>query len=258
MKESNMQRFHLEQIWLQWKVAFVFYTRIPIQIPQEIPLTLQAKSTLWLPLVGLVVGGTMGLSYELLSQWLPHSFTIIVSLIIGILLTGAIHEDGFADCCDGFGGGWSKEQRLRIMKDSQLGTYGVLGLLMIFLLKWQSLALIPAENIMISFLIAHSWSRFLPILLMSKMEYVTSNASKSKAMTSSFQYKEILQAFVLTIPFVLWLPPIKIVLLLIGSLLIVRVAYLFFEKRIGGYTGDCLGAVQQITETLILILSIRI
>ncbi len=93
-----------------------------------------------------------------------------MAIIAGILLTGALHEDGFADVCDGFGGGMGKQRILEIMKDSHIGVYGVLGLLLMLLLKISVLSAMPAAAVPLVLLAGHSISRLSPLLLMQRYE----------------------------------------------------------------------------------------
>ena len=126
--------------------TLMFYTRIPC--PKNIdhnPEYLN-KATRYFPIVGWIVGGISFAVYYLSSIVFSQEIAIILSMIGGILTTGAFHEDGFADVCDGFGGGWTKEKILMIMKDSAIGAYGAIGLVLLFLLKFQSLNQLIVEQ----------------------------------------------------------------------------------------------------------------
>ena len=118
-------------------LALGFYTRFPVPKNQDYSGLPQAS--VYLPLIGWLVGGSAGLCFYLADLLLPTTTAVILALIGGTLLTGAFHEDGFADVCDGFGGGYGKQQILDIMKDSRIGTYGALALLMAFTLKFAAL-----------------------------------------------------------------------------------------------------------------------
>src|ERR1043165_7692929 len=124
--------------WYLLRTAIMFYTRIPVgNIPHG--LNRLSRATRYLPLIGWLVGGTMALVLYTLNLIAPWPVTIILTLVTGIWMTGAFHEDGFADMCDGFGGSWTQEKILLIMKDSRIGTYGMLGLLLLMLLKFYCL-----------------------------------------------------------------------------------------------------------------------
>jgi adenosylcobinamide-GDP ribazoletransferase len=123
--------------------ALMYFTRIPV--PKGIdhdPAWLQ-KAPKYFPLVGIVVGFGCALIFIVFARFASFGIGIIASMTAGLLITGAFHEDGFADVCDGFGGGWTKEKILLIMKDSRIGAFGAIGLIAIlgskFLLRWSSI-----------------------------------------------------------------------------------------------------------------------
>ncbi|MBQ2585605.1 MAG: adenosylcobinamide-GDP ribazoletransferase, partial [Bacteroidaceae bacterium] len=113
--------------------ALGFFTRLPFwriaNVPKEY---FERVVPLW-PLAGWLTGGVMALVFWLCSYILPLNLCLIAAILSRVLLTGALHEDGFADFCDGFGGGGTRERTLQIMKDSHIGTYGVLGLILYYL-----------------------------------------------------------------------------------------------------------------------------
>ena len=128
--------------------ALMFYTRIPCPKNIDHNPDYLNKASRYFPLIGWIVGGICFGIYYLASIVFSVEIALILSMIAGILTTGAFHEDGFADVCDGFGGGWTKEKILLIMKDSAIGAYGAIGLVLLFLLKFQSLIqLISDSNI---------------------------------------------------------------------------------------------------------------
>jgi adenosylcobinamide-GDP ribazoletransferase len=166
-------------------------------------------------------------------------------MVAGILTTGAFHEDGFADVCDGFGGGWTKEKILEIMKDSRTGAYGAIGIGLLLLFKFIALTEIPASQMCIAIIAAHSFSRLCAVGMVASSVYVRENDdAKAKPLAKIITIKEIIPAIIFgTAP-----------LLLLGkfSIAILLLIYMrsYFHKWIGGYTGDCLGAIQQITELM--------
>ena len=108
--------------------AVMFYTRIPCPAWVGHSEELLNKATIYFPVMGWVVGGVAGAVYWAAARLFGADVGLLLSIIASVLLTGAFHEDGFADMCDGFGGGWTREKILLIMKDSRLGTYGAVGL----------------------------------------------------------------------------------------------------------------------------------
>jgi adenosylcobinamide-GDP ribazoletransferase len=172
-----------------------------------------------------------------------------LALITGIFLTGAFHEDGFADVCDGFGGGLGKQRILDIMKDSTIGVYGVVGLLLLFLLKISLLGGMLAAAVPFVLLAGHSISRLSPLLLMQRYNYARNNDSKASGAVYKPNLHELAVATVLALlPLVLL--PAFCVLAIIPVLVVNWYLGRYFYRYIGGYTGDCLGASQQISETV--------
>ncbi|WP_299778815.1 adenosylcobinamide-GDP ribazoletransferase [uncultured Formosa sp.] len=252
--------------------ALMFYTRIPI--PKSIPFNKEYSiaSVKYLPLIGLLVGGFSAGILMLSLTILPVSVAVTISMISGLLLTGAFHEDGLADTVDGFGGGWNKANILLIMKDSTIGAYGAIALVMALLLKFQLLVAlvelpvahgIPTPYFVLFVLLAgHSLSRVLAVSVMITHEYarVNDDTSKLKAITPE-GLKWTSPAFILALAFALFplfLFQTPYVFLLLVPVYLVRLLLTrFFNTWIGGYTGDCLGAIQQICE-IIFYLSILI
>ncbi|MCU4177858.1 adenosylcobinamide-GDP ribazoletransferase [Carboxylicivirga sp. N1Y90] len=232
--------------------AFGFFTRIPI--PKNIAFSQSNlnKCNRYLPIVGYVVGAICGLIYITLSQLLPHSVSILLSMASSILLTGAFHEDGFADVCDAFGGGWTKEKILTIMKDSRIGAYGAVGIILLLFTKFSSLDAIPSNKIVIALIAAHVLSRLMAVSTMHSLSYVREDeTSKSKPITKSLHSKEILIAFFISLPVLFLFNDLRILLVIIPLILSKYLLERYFKKWIGGYTGDCLGTIQQVTELVV-------
>ena len=124
--------------WNIFKTALLFFTRIPVGRHSDWNQEYVDKATSYLPVIGLLVGGFGGLVFFGASCIFPQTVAIVLSMMATVLLTGAFHEDGFCDVCDGFGGGYTKEQRLSIMKDSRSGAYAVIGATLLLLLKFST------------------------------------------------------------------------------------------------------------------------
>lgn len=239
--------------------AFGFFTRIPI--PKHIAFSQENlnKCNRYFPIIGYVVGGITALSYLVFSFILPDTITILLSMVTSILLTGAFHEDGFADVCDAFGGGWTKEKILIIMKDSRVGAYGVVGIILLLMIKYTAIASVNSNFIAQSILIAHVLSRFMAVWTMHSLIYVREDeSSKSKPITKSMEMQDLIIAGLLTLPVLFidfsWLNLAMPIPLIITKILFER----YFKKWIGGYTGDCLGAIQQSTEVVVYIYIVAI
>ncbi len=241
--------------------ALMFYTRIPCPSWVDHSAEYIQKSTKFFPVIGWIVGLIFCIVAFTFSFILPKEIAIILAVISTVLTTGAFHEDGFADVCDGFGGGWNKNKILEIMKDSQVGTYGALGLVINFILKYlllihifHSIPLLPS---MLVFISAHSLSRLMAVGIIYWGEYAREDASsKAKPIAIGIQTTDFIYAIIPGIvPFMVLILYSSTLLLLAFIPLIFMTIYLnsYFKKWIDGYTGDCLGCTQQVTELLFYI-----
>ncbi len=232
--------------------ALMFYTRFPIKNIEGWNETMLNKSTRYFTIIGVIVGGLGALVFYGAVQLFPVSVAVVLSIVATILFTGAFHEDGFADFCDGFGGGTSKEKILEIMKDSRIGTYGSVGLILILGVKYLVLSEFDALQIPIILIAGHAASRVFPVLLIYSSEYVRIDLkSKVKPIGHADSIYSLLFAIAIgIIPLFLisWRDAL-IVLTVLSVLLLLFQRYI--NKKLGGYTGDILGALQQLSEVFL-------
>jgi len=239
-------------------IATQFLTRLPTPRIANFEPQWLGRSLRYFPLVGGLVGLLNVAVWWIGIHWLPNSVSVGLMMAVSLLVTGAFHEDGFADVCDGFGGGTTQERTLAIMKDSRVGAFGAIGILMMLGLKWVSLTSLPLPALPLVIVSAHVISRWCAIALVWRLRYVRSDeGAKSQPFAGGLSGGEWLLAGILGGVLVV------VVASLIGvtrdqgaavaagtvAAAIVAVACgAYFRKRIGGYTGDCLGATQQLTE----------
>ena len=246
--------------------ALMFYTRIPCPKHINHDEEMLNRATRYFPLIGYIVALISFIvlysSYYLFQNIIICSVFILIS---NLLITGAFHEDGFADMCDGFGGGWSKEKILEIMKDSRVGTYGATGLLVILGLKIYLLQLILnftfVQNSTLILdciwilILAHSLSRFCAVCVAYYLPYVREDElSKAKPIAKQHYISDLIFGGVFSIIPLIFLAlkyPSLFIALPIGLCFTLFFLIRFFKKWLGGYTGDCLGATQQIVEIVI-------
>ena len=232
--------------------ALTFYTRLPAPkwvIYSEENLN---RASAYFPLVGILVAILSYGVFQLAHLAFPMDLSLLMSMGASLLITGAFHEDGFADLCDGFGGGWQQADILRIMKDSRLGTYGVSGLFFILALKWVSLSAITLEYLFISLILAHALSRAFSISLIALLPYVQADSqSKAKPIALQWHGKDLALAWCWAIIPLFFIPIYSAGLLLLVGLLATLIIRQWFQRRLQGYTGDALGASQQIQEVLV-------
>ncbi|ULQ56284.1 adenosylcobinamide-GDP ribazoletransferase [Flavihumibacter rivuli] len=245
--------------------AVQFLTRI--KVPDSFPFKPEylEGSTRYFPLVGNVVAAFGALAYLVIGKYISEDLAIVGYMLTTIWVTGAFHEDGFADVCDAFGGGWTKEKILLIMKDSRIGTYGTVGLIGILAVKFLLVRELPSfapeglqpslfalanyQIFLLLLLAAHGTSRLMAVTVIQQYTYVRDdNNSKSKPLSRTpLSWPALMAAIVFACwPFLFLSWPFALVLV---PMFIARTALAsFFKKWIGGYTGDCLGTVQQVTE----------
>jgi adenosylcobinamide-GDP ribazoletransferase len=246
-------------------VAIQFLTRLPVPQLQGFQSDWLARSTRYFPLVGVLVGLICVGVWTLACLVFPASVAAGSMIAASLLLTGAFHEDGFADVCDGFGGGRTRDAVLSIMKDSRIGAYGAIGIGMMLALKWVTLISLP-RVLPITVICAHMVSRWCAIALIWRLPYVrTDQNAKSTPLAGSLNAGDWIMSGVFGILGLLCtmsafhasvsesvaqlrLFALAFALATTGA----AFAGAYFKARLGGYTGDCLGAVQQMTELIFL------
>ncbi len=251
--------------------ALMFYTRIPC--PKNInhdPDYLN-KASRYFPLIGWIVGSVTFAVYCIFNYLISSEIAVVLSMIASVLVTGAFHEDGFADVCDGFGGGWTKEKILMIMKDSAIGAYGAIGVVLLLLVKLMSInmlfssaQIVNLNTYFVCFLLlvsAHSISRMAAISIVFTHIYSRDDAtSKSKPIAQNYTWREIVGAFFFGILPLLILSYFQWQIILVVFPVFITRFFLarYFQKWIDGYTGDCLGATQQVCEVVFYLSAITL
>lgn len=233
-------------------LALVLLTRLPLpRLPDHV-FARQAKSAWAFPVVGLIVGGlACCVGSTLIFLGLPPTAVAGVMLAVLIMTTGAMHEDGLADTADGLWGGFTRERRLEIMKDSQIGTYGVLALIVVQLLRFTALTGLIADGALWAALFAPIWSRALmPILMTTLPNARGSGLSQSVGAPSAVTCMiGVLMALVFGL---LGLGSLTLMPAIVAAVSVFILA-LVARTKIGGQTGDILGASQQIAEVSVLL-----
>lgn len=236
-----------EQLNLWW-IALAFFTRIPVPASVEFSQASLNRASRYFPAVGWLIGALCATALWLLMLVFPQDVAVLISIAISLLLTGCFHEDGLADTCDGLGGGWTREQKLSIMKDSRIGTYGAAALWVSLTLKFVVLS--QLVNPVLALLVAHPLSRIIPTVFIAAMSYVSDvDTSKAKPLAESGSGADTAIAIITGLIALIFInnPFINLLVLLV----LAGVAYIFLKRQIGGFTGDTLGAVQQVGELAI-------
>ena len=255
----------------QWRLFFTaleYFTRWPKPRWVGYNLAWLSPCTRYFPAVGLLVGMSGAVVYAIAALWWSAPVVVALSMAATLLITGAFHEDGFADVCDGLGGTRDRERALAIMTDSRIGAFGAVGIVVMLLLKFASLAEFRPGPGAVAIICAHVVSRLVPLMLMVTLPYAKPQAeTKAKPVAQgvgsvelvigtlsavlavgvagglTWQFDETLQtrsAF--------WFAALA--LSFAATLACAAPLRAWFRARLGGYTGDCLGASQQVGEVV--------
>ena len=234
------------------RVAFALLTRLPLPYPQ-LDANRPAAVAAWAyPLVGLAVGFITILTIAgAMAVGLPTPVAALFGLLAGTLTTGAIHEDGLADCADGFWGGWTRARRLEIMKDSQIGTYGVLALVVSFCLRWQAIVLLINADAQMALIPAATVSRSAMVWMMHRLPNARSSGLSQQ--TGKPEFNTMVMALSIGIMAVFFTADVpRLMPVAIAALCTFGLSKLAMVK-IGGQTGDVLGGTQQVVEIALLL-----
>ncbi len=267
-------------------IALQFLTRVPVPAwvgwePQWLQSSLRH-----FPLVGALVGLWGALALALAAQWWPPVVAVVLSMAATVWLTGAFHEDGWADTCDALGGHVSRERALTIMKDSRIGAYGAIGLVLMLGLKAAVLASLATPHLqelnsaetshirpvllawtMMALVWCHALSRLVPVVLIRLLPYAgDADHAKAKPLAMQVTGTQVFAAALSTAVVAglmwLWLAhagwPTGTLLTAMGRTIVAVVVatvlcHRWFQRRLGGFTGDALGASQQLSEVMLLL-----
>jgi adenosylcobinamide-GDP ribazoletransferase len=246
---------------LKWPRLFLiatqFLTRCPMPRNLETDEKELGQAAMFFPLVGALVGASGALLHAALSKFLPPSTCALLTLVYLSLITNAFHEDGLADAFDGFGGGWTRERALEIMRDSRVGTFGALALIFLALAKYNFLSSISPSVVWRWLIVAHTAARWTTLPLCLWLPYAREEG-QGKLVARRLGYGEATLAtltLLATLALLNWRAAA-----VAGAVAILAplVTGLYYRNRIGGVTGDCLGATNQLTEVAIYLAAVAL
>lgn len=228
--------------------AVQYFTRIRVPAWVGHAQEQLAGAVRYFPLVGLIVGASGAATLWLAAQVLPAPLPAILATVVTVLMTGAIHEDGLADTFDGLAGGATRERALEIMKDPRIGAFGAIALILTLLLKISALSSMTLWTAMAALFAAHGFSRFCAVLFSFAGRYVGSaERSRAAPVVTHVKIRDVLVAALFGLP-ALVLCGREAIVAVIVALVLLALLFRWCVRRIGGYTGDTLGAAQQMTE----------
>lgn len=249
MQTSIDQTHWYDRIW----AALIFFTRLPFWRLHQPPQASYKTVVEHWPLAGWLTGGVMAATLYVGSMYLPYIVAVLLAIIVRLLVTGALHEDGLADFLDGFGGGGHDRERiLAIMKDSHIGTYGVLGLILYEVLLATCLFSLPPTLAALTILAADPYAKMVTAQLILMMPYARKEEdAKNKTVYRKMDWKAGISLAIqglLPMGLYLWYTGLAWELIIFLPCLTMYFLYLLIWKRLRGYTGDCCGAVCLLVE----------
>lgn len=234
--------------------ALQFLTIIPVNIKQKIDVKSLSVSTVYFPLIGILLGMILaGVNIVLTHIPLQQVSIRIILVVLLIILTGGLHLDGLADTCDGFLGGRNKGEILKIMRDPRIGAMGVLGIISIILLKVAILISLSPHVITISVILMCLLSRYCLTVLIYKFPYARGKG-KGLVFFNGMNRRKVVISSVITLVCTLMLWKLKGLILFIAVIAFVLLAGKYIIRKLGGMTGDTLGAVNELTEVVVLMI----
>ncbi len=229
--------------------ALIFFTRLPFWRIAQVPADCFKRVVPLWPVVGWLTGGIMAAVFWLCSAVMPPLMAWTAAIIARLLVTGCLHEDGLADFCDGMGGGTTRQRVLEIMKDSHIGTYGVVGLILYFLMMIEAGSQVDARMMCGTIIAADCWSKACASNIINLLPYARkAEEAKSKTVYERMTVGEwLLSVCAGLLPAVLFLPPYFLPALAVPVVVFLLLTQLM-RRRIEGYTGDCCGAIFLLCE----------
>lgn len=229
-------------------VSFQFLTQLPISRIAYHPDSL-ARSAKFFPVVGLVIGLGASLLQHVLAPYLNRTLVAFLVLTFLVLVTGGLHEDALADTADAFGGGWNREQVLTILKDSRIGSFGALALVLSVLARFLLLSILPMHRFTALVVSAHVLCRWTTLPLSYFLRPAReSDDGQGARIARKISPASLLIGSLLSFAVVLDLMRREFWIPVIVALGISGLSGLYYFRRIGGVTGDCFGATNQLTE----------
>ena len=232
-------------------IAFNLLTTLPVRAPANWQNGDSGRAAGWYPFVGMVVGTLVALGFALFSLYFPPLVTGALTLMLWVTFTGGLHLDGLADCCDGLLHASNPERRLEIMKDSRMGAFGGMGLVLALLLKLSALASLPDARVVPAILFAASLGRW--FIILAGFQPLARPGGMGADFSSGLQRSSLLWGGLIPLGLAIYLG-IPGILSLGIAFLAVFLLLRFVRARIGGVTGDVFGLIVEVVETITLVI----
>lgn len=231
--------------------AIRFLTRLSIPGPATRSEDL-SRAVAWFPLIGAAIGALIGGAYCGAAHWWPPAIAGVIAIAFGLLLTGGFHEDAVADASDGLGGGHDNDSVLRIMKDSRVGSFAVMGLWVLLSLRWAALQRLDAQSVL-GLAFASAWGRWSSAPLIALVPSLSAGIGKDIQGRSGIACL-VATFFVAAVSVAAWHQGLTHAVIAAGAAIIVTALWgVYLRRRLGGHTGDLLGAGNQLVEAAALL-----
>jgi adenosylcobinamide-GDP ribazoletransferase len=237
--------------WIEdFLVAIQFLTRLPVPRVRFDPDSL-ARAAKFFPVVGLIIGLGASVLQRIAAPHLSHPLVALLVLTFLILITSGLHEDGLADTADGFGGGWNREQVLTILRDSRIGSFGALALVVSVLARFLLLSTLPVNRFTAFIVSAHVLCRWTTLPLSYFLAPAREGDGQGARIAQKISLASLLLGTLLSFAIVFYFMRIEFWIPVFVTLVVTALSGLYYSRRIGGVTGDCFGATNQLTEIAI-------
>jgi adenosylcobinamide-GDP ribazoletransferase len=233
--------------------AVVFFTRFPAPSRPLLDAEDMRRAATWWPLVGLATGGAMAAAWWLATRLWPPLIASGIALATGLLATGALEQDGVADVAGGFVSATARDRILEVMHNSRVGSAGVLALAIMAGLQWQALATLPAAIVPAMLVVSRALSRAAAVGLMALLPYLRGPDSRARPVVGRLPPARLAVAAAIGLAPLLLLPPPLRPAAVLAAAAALAACVAWFGRRLGGYTGDCVGATQQLVELALLL-----
>jgi adenosylcobinamide-GDP ribazoletransferase len=237
----------IRRLGVDMATAFQFLTRIPMPSVAFEPDSL-SRAVKFFPLVGLVVGSGVVLLQMVLTPHLGRSLVALILLVYLVLVTGCFHEDGLADTADAFGGGWNRDQILLIMRDSRIGSYGGTALALSLLARYLLLASLPLEHFAAYVISAHVLCRWSSLPLSYFLPPAREQDGQGARIAKLTSLSSLIFGSVCCFAVVGFALRRAAIAPLVVTTLTLGLSGWVYWRKLGGVTGDCFGATNQLTE----------
>jgi adenosylcobinamide-GDP ribazoletransferase len=228
-------------------VATQFLTRLPVPHVRFDPDSL-SRAAKFFPVVGLAMGLGASALQRIAAPYLSRPLVALLVLIFLVLATGGLHEDGLSDIADGFGGGWDREQVLAILRDSRIGSYGAVALILSALARFLLLSSLPVNRFTAFVVSAHVLCRWTTLPLSYFLPPAREDDGQGARIAQKISPASLLIGTLLSFAIVFYFMRTEFWIPVLVALVITALSGLYYSRRIGGITGDCFGATNQLTE----------